>query len=306
MKKRYLGTVTLLTCMIGLSYGQTASFLNSFSDARTAGMGNAGYVLSSPFAVHHNIAAMMPKSGPSAGVGLSGVFWQPNAINSTIFNVSGYTKFKNFGFAVGFRNNSLGAIEEMDDQGNAGASFSPSEYALEVGVGYNVSADISLGATMRQIGSNIYKDNKGSAVAADIALLYHSADLTLGLGLTNLGSKIDYGRGSYSLPSRFRTGAAYQFLSKDKHALKGVADAAYQFTPDHSGVAAGLGAEYNYNNMLSMRTGYHFEGEKVGDSYATLGGGVYFSGFSFDIAYMIGGSNSYMGQTMIFSLKWTK
>lgn len=306
MKKRYLGTVILLTCMIGFSYGQTVSFLNSFSDARVAGMGNVGYVLSSPFAVHHNIAAMMPESEPSTGVALSTLFWEPKAANSTVFNVAGYRRFKNIGLAVGFRNHSLGTREAMDDQGNADGSFSPSERVLELGVGYNINANVSLGATLRQIGSNMYKENKGSAVAADIALLYHSVDLILGLGLTNLGSKIDYGRGYYSLPSRFRAGAAYQLLSKNKHVLKGVAEAAYQFTPDHSGVAGGLGGEYSYNNRVSLRTGYHFEGETVGASYVTLGGGVHFSGVSLDLAYMIGADDSYMGQTMLFSLKWTK
>ena len=306
MKKKYISSLILLTSFVAISYSQSVSFLNTLSDARIAAMGNSGYVLSSPFAVQYNSASVMPEYDPKIGVGASLLLWQPQAADATLVNVAGYTKMKKFGLMAGFRSNKFGNIEKTDDHGNIIGSFAPSENALEIGMGYNASSAISLGISMRYLSSRIDQNTKSSSIASDISLLYHHQQLRLGVGLSNLGPKIDYGYAKYQLPSRIKTGIAYHFLLNEAHAFITAADLFYQLTPNYSGIASGFGAEYNYKKMLALRTGYHYESKYVGASYATIGLGTYFSGLSLDFAYMIASDNNPMRQTMLFTLKWEK
>lgn len=306
MKKRYISSLIFLTFAVAFSYSQSVSFLNTPSDARTAAMGNAGYVLSSPFSVQYNSASIMSENESSTGLGASVLLWQPQASDATLFNVAGYRKINNFGFMAGIRSNKQGDITKTDDHGNIIGSFAPSEYSLELGMAYNVSSNISLGISLRHLSSKMDQDARSSALATDISMLYHREKLRLGLGVSNLGSKVDYGYGSYKLPARIKTGIAYHFSLSGDHSLLTVADIFYQFTPNYSGIASGLGAEYNYKNLFALRTGYHYESENVGASYATIGLGTKFSALSLDFAYMIAQSNNPMRQTMLFSLKWEK
>ncbi|GHU69347.1 hypothetical protein FACS189413_08100 [Bacteroidia bacterium] len=302
MSKRFFSIMIFLTAVMTVSFGQAVPFLNSFSDARTAAMGHAGYVLPSAFAVHRNTAAMMSGYAPATEVAISYLLWQPQSANTSLINAGGYTRFNNFGLAAGFRYNTMPAIEKTDEHGNAMGTFAPSEYVAEAGLAYKINSVFSAGAAFRYIVSDMGGAKKGAAFAADISLLYNHKNLSAGLGLSNFGSKIGYGSSAYGLPTRINGGGAYCYSMKEKHALTGVLDVAYQLSSGYAGLASGIGAEYTYNDFVSARTGYHLESNPIGSSYATLGCGVHFAGFVFDFAYLIAGNNNPMSQTMIFSL----
>jgi len=306
MKKKSISSFIILTFFAAVSYSQSVSFLNTPSDARSAAMGNAGYLLASPFSVQYNSASVMAESLLQTGVGVSALFWQPREAGATLFNVAGFHKIKKFGFLAGFRSNKTGDIAKSDANGNITGSFSPFEYAFEIGMGYDVSTNVSLGISLRHLSSQMDQNIKSSALASDISMLYHHGNLRLGLGISNLGSKIDYGNTKYSLPARIKSGIAYHLTLSNDQALITVADLFYQLTPDYSGVASGLGVEYNYKKLIALRTGYHFESKSVGASYATIGLGTKFSGLSLDLAYLIAQENNPMRQTLLFSLKWEK
>lgn len=306
MKKRYFSSILFLTFSLAVSYSQSVTFLNTPSDARTAAMGNAGYVLSSPFAVQYNSASVMPAYESSTAVGASLLMWQPQIADATLFNVAGYHKVNNFAIMAAFRSNKMGDIAMTNENGTILGSFSPSEYALEVGMGYNVSPYFSLGVSLRHISSQMTKDVKANSLATDISMLYHRDKLRLGLGISNLGSKIDYGDAKYQLPTRVKSGIAYHFSLSEEHALITTADLFYQLTSNYNGIASGLGAEYNYKKLFALRAGYHFESESVGASYTTIGVGTQFSGLSLDFAYMIAQDNNPMAQTLLFSIKWAQ
>jgi hypothetical protein len=299
--KRYFASIIMLIGVVTLSYSQGVPFLNFFSDARTAAMGNAGFVVASPFAVNRNTAATLLNNTHSTEVGASYLSWQPN---STLIDAAGYTNYKNTGIAAGIRYHTLNAIETTDEQGNVIGSFSPSEYAMEVGFGYRINPAIALGASLRYITSDLGGEKKASAIAADISALYSSKNLNVGVGFSNVGSKIDYGYSEYALPTRIQAGAAYRLLDKEEHNVLGVVDAAYQLSSENKGLLGGIGAEYTYKNLASLRAGYHFEDESVGASYGTVGCGMHFSGFSVNFAYMLASTQNPMNQSMIISLQW--
>lgn len=301
---RFISTLQILLLISVFSYSQSVSFLNSPSDARNLGMGNSGYVLPSSFAVQYNAASIMTEHNPKFGAGASLLMWQPQFMDATLINVGGYSKFNKFGIMAGFRSNSLKEVVKTDEQGNVKGAFVPSEYAFELGLGYSVTSNIALGVAFRQISSKIDEEAKSSAFATDVSVLYYKDQLRLGLGLSNLGSKIDYGAGQYQLPTRIKAGMAYNFDLNEVHSVVTAADVFYQMVPNYSGIASGLGAEYSYKKMLAFRTGYHFESQSVGSSYATVGLGGNYSGFSLDLAYVLASGSNPMGNTMLFSLKW--
>ena len=304
MRKRYFtGIVSLIFC-ITTSYAQSVSFLNYFSDARTTAMGNAGYVLSSPFALQHNMAAIMCEYAPTTEVAASYLSWQPKAANSALISAAGYTKLKKAGLAAGVRYHTLDRVEQTDGQGNVRGTFTPSEYALDLGFAYKINANIAAGMALHYINSDIGGDKKASAMAFDISMLFDHNNLSAGLGCSYLGSKINYGYSDYALPARIQAGLAYRFFDKDKHCVTGVGDVAYQLSSPYNGMAGGIGAEYTYNKLIALRTGYHIESESIGASYATVGCGAHFSGFSIDLAYIFAQNDNPMRQTMMVFLKW--
>lgn len=305
MRKSCLVILMPLLFALPDAYGQSVSFLNSPADARLAALGNTGYVLLSPFAVQHNSAAITLEGKPSLGIGATFLKWQPKASDATLFNAAGYKAFNKWGITAGVRSNKFNEIIKTDDHGTPRGSFVPSELDLSLGLAFRVNTRISLGMSLRHLSSKLDDDAATSAIASDLSFLYHRDDLRLGLGVSNIGSKVDYGREKYTLPTRLKSGVAYQLLDKQPHALLATADLFYQITPGYSGLASGLGAEYSYNNLLAFRAGYHFEGKDVGPSYATVGGGLQFAGVSLDLAYMIAGSGNPMAQTLMFSLKWS-
>lgn len=305
MRKSCLVSLILLLFVLSDAYSQSVSFLNSPVDARLAALGNTGYLLTSPFASQHNSATIMLGNEPSLGIGASLLMWQPRSSDATVINAGGYKRFNKWGIAAGFRSNKFSEIIKTDDHGTPRGSFVPSEFDLSLGVAFSVNDHISLGMSLRHLSSKMDDDATTSAIASDVSLLYHRDDLRLGLGVSNIGSKVDYGHEKYPLPTRVKSGVAYQLMDKQRHALLATVDLFYQITPGYSGLASGVGAEYSYNNMLSLRAGYHFEGKDVGPSYATVGGGLQFAGVSLDLAYMIAGSDNPMRQTLMFSLKWS-
>ncbi|MCL2727750.1 MAG: PorV/PorQ family protein [Bacteroidales bacterium] len=286
------------------SYGQSVPFLHYFSDARTSAMGKAGYVTSSPFAVQHNIATILSDHTPATSIGASYLFWQPQATNSALIHTAGYLTTKNVGFAAGVRSHTLGAIEKFDDFGVFSGTISPLEYVLDMGLAFKINKNFSTGVALHYISSDMGGKKKGSAVASSLSLLFKHEQLSVGLGCSYLGSKISYGYGGYGLPTRVEAGVGYRFLDSKKHSLMGAGDVAYQTTSSYEGIIGGVGVEYTLHNLISLRTGYHFEDEKTGVSYPTVGCGLHLFGFSVDFAYMLAQSNHPMYQTMMVSLKW--
>jgi hypothetical protein len=299
--KRALITPLLLAASMAL-YGQSVPFLNAFSDARIAAMGNAGYALPTVYATQHNNAAILHAEARMAAA-VSYVQWQPRTTNSSLVNVAACFTGKRIGFAAGFRHHNLAAIPQTDAQGQVTGAFTPREYAIDAGMAVKVAAPLSVAATVRYIGSDMGGPEKGSAFAADLSVSYNRNNLHLGLGYTNMGTKMNYGYSEYGLPARLKAGAAYRLSFKETHHFTGSIDAGYQLLFGYSGIVGGLGLEYVYKQWGALRAGYHMEDEtRTGSSYASIGCGIFLFGFKLDMAYMLAGSDAPMRQTMIISL----
>ncbi|OGE82273.1 MAG: hypothetical protein A2Y39_03205 [Candidatus Delongbacteria bacterium GWF2_40_14] len=180
----------------------------------------------------------------------------------------------------------------------------------------------------------------GHSMALDLGMLYQTEyDIDIGVTITNLGPKISYidYEQADPLPTTFRAGLAYYLFYDDFNSLVLTGDmtkllvrkgkdldegedgidtsdewnytdpiwtAVFTSWTDEDGVkdiVYGLGAEYWYNKMISLRMG--FWNDDMGDiSATTYGTSLRYDSYIFDFSYLDAGKGHPLTDTMRFSL----
>jgi hypothetical protein len=169
----------------------------------------------------------------------------------------------------------------------------------------------------------------GNAIAADISYFYTKKAWNFGVALTNLGSKIKYGGDPSYIPANLALGAAYnkQINSDNKISFavdfnkllvptppdannaqkvadynnKGVVSSwfsSFGDAPDGGSeelkeVQMGLGAEYMYKELFSLRAGYFTENKLKGNrNYVTVGAGLHYKIGGINFSYLLPTGNN--------------
>jgi Type IX secretion system protein PorV len=169
----------------------------------------------------------------------------------------------------------------------------------------------------------------GNAVAADLSYFYTKKAWNFGVALTNLGSKIKYGGDPSYIPANLALGAAYNKNinsdNKISFALefnkllvptppdaanaqkvadyndKGVVGSWFSSFGDAPGggseelkeVQLGLGAEYMYKELFSLRAGYFTENKLKGNrNYFTVGAGLHYKVAGINFSYLVPTGNN--------------
>ena len=349
--KCLLASITLLS-LVSSSLAQNSPinvvttavpFLRISPDARAGGMGDLGVAttpdVNSQF---YNVAKYAFASNPS-GIGMTYTPWLKDVGLNDVYlaSLAGYYKLDEVQAISGsLRYFSLGNIQFTDNLGNDLNSFRPRELAVDAGYSRKLSERLSLGIALRYINSNLaggqaisgvsYKP--GNAVSGDVGLYYNSlgddgSGLSLGLALTNLGSKISYTSDATQkdyIPANFTLGAVYTSVSNEVNKLsfgldihklmvptppllgdsaglvnyrsKGVVGSWFSSFGDATGGFAeelkefyfSLGGEYTYDEQFSLRAGYFYENQTKGNrQYFSLGAGFKYSSLAFNLSYLI-------------------
>lgn len=221
-------------------------FLRIAPDARSAGMGEAGIATSpDPNAMHFNASKLAFLDNQ---VGLSATYtpWlRALGLNDVyLAYLSAYYKINDLQ-AVGasLRYFSLGVIQYTDENSQPLNTGRPNEFELAVAYSRKLADRFSAGITGKFIYSNLAAGQTvpggetievGIAGAADISFTYQTpielgaseSNLTLGLALTNIGSKITYTRSTVRdfLPANFGLGAAWDIDFDEYNRLTFTAD----------------------------------------------------------------------------------
>jgi len=349
--KCLLASITLLS-LVSSSLAQNSPinvvttavpFLRISPDARAGGMGDVGVAttpdVNSQF---YNVAKYAFATNPS-GIGMTYTPWLKDLGLNDVYlaSLAGYYKLDEVQAISGsLRYFSLGNIQFTDNLGNDLNSFRPRELAVDAGYSRQLSERLSLGIALRYINSNLaggqaisgvsYKP--GNAVSGDVGLYYNSlgddgSGLSLGLALTNLGSKISYTSDATQkdyIPANFTLGAVYTSVSNEVNKLsfgldihklmvptppllgdsaglvnyrsKGVVgswfgsfgDAPGGFAEELKELYFSLGGEYTYDEQFSLRAGYFYENQTKGNrQYFSLGAGFKYSSLAFNLSYLI-------------------
>ncbi len=304
MKRIYIISLILSILTVTSISGQTAQFLTVSPDSRTLSLGGTGVISpASAFAIYNNNAAtaLSPFKGAFAA---SYTMWQPTTTDNQLMSLSGFIKMgKRSAISLGSRLFLYPAYDLSNPQGSVTGAFSPRELSVDLGYAYNISGSFSASATVHYISSKLGTEAAGSAYAADLGLMYQPGNFSLGLTATNLGSKIDYGYGPYTLPAQIKLGAGYHFSLQEKHLLTAAVQAGYLIV--NSGITAGIGLEYSYNNLISLRVGGHYGNPEKGiPSHLSAGLGFNFKGLTLNAAYLLAQKDSPLANSLSVGLGW--
>lgn len=203
-------------------------------DARAAGMGELG-VSTSPDAnsIYHNIGKLV-FAEKDMSIGASFTPWFRNLGVNDVYlaNLSGYYKLdKMQAFGVQLQYMSFGNIDFTDVNGQSLGSKRPFEMALGAGYSRKLADNISVGAGLKYILSDLASGQfsqdgtqiaKGQAVAADLGFYGKSKiagnELAYGVAISNIGSKVSYNKSKTEkdfLPTNLGFGANYTYKVDD-------------------------------------------------------------------------------------------
>ena len=225
--------------------------------------------------------------------------WAPGSAGNTLaggdgfFRVSGRVSLSAEGRAF------LGKpYETTFAQGQAGTTFQPVDWLAGAGVKVSISDAFAVGVKARMVSSAIAENTKGLAFCGDLNFSYTGSIATASVGVRNLGSKINYGGdASYSLP----TLAALQGSVEPLDGFTIGAEVDYLFA---GGLMAGIGLEYTFADIVSVRAGFHYgDPAKAMPMYASLGLGVQFAGFRLDAAFLT--ASKTVGNTLLLGLGYS-
>ncbi len=151
-----------------------------------------------------------------------------------------------------------------------GETFYATNYRIGLSYARNLTDRVTLGTTVSYITMSLYKGFTANAVSVDIATLYVSDfhGFRFGMQIANFGSSIKYVNESFPLPTNFTFGMGINALEfKNQTVL-------FSFSltkPNEGAPQGGVGAEWNFQDMLFLRGGY-----RVNNSVAnySFGAGV--------------------------------
>lgn len=317
-------------------------FLRISPDARAGGMGDLGVAtLPDANAQFYNLAKY-PFAKNNSGIGLTYTPWLKDLGLNDVFlaSLAGYTKIDETQSISGsLRYFNLGNIEFTDNFGNSLGTGRPRELGLDFGYSRKLSDQLSLGVGLRyinsalanaQIGGVAYRP--GNAVAGDLGIYYVSnpedlTGLSLGLAMTNMGSKISYTGDATQkdfIPANMTLGAMYTIISNevnrislgmDIHKLmvptppllgdsagmtnyrsksvvgswfSSFGDAPGGFSEEFKEFAFSLGGEFIYNEQFAVRAGYFYENKNKGNrQYFSMGAGFKYNNLDINLSYLI-------------------
>lgn len=246
-----------LTSAIYAQNNTTYNFLKLDVDARSSAMaGNSVSVINDVNGIFYNPATLTSLGKPQASIGFYKYLLDINSGNAA------YTqKYKDIGyFGVGLRYFNYGTFDKYDESFNNLGTFSANDFALTLTYANKYIENLSYGASLKLIYSNI-DIYKSTAVAADFGLLYQIPETqwNFGLSLLNIGTQISsYADTRENLPLDLRIG----FNKRLEHlpltfyfSISNLLDKKDKFLDRFKDVR--LGGEFILSDNIYLRLGYN-------------------------------------------------
>ena len=212
-------------------------------DARAAGMGDVGVATDPDVNSQYWNPAKYPFAISRAGVSLNYTPWLRQLVNDMyLANLVGYYRIGDFSaVSTSLRYFNMGEVTMKEPIGGSnGMTINPYEMSFDVAYSLLLSEKFSIAAGLRWIYSDLTYDyssetTPGSAFAADIAAYYQNyinigqreCQLGIGLNISNIGSKINFGSDTNSefIPTNMRLGASLMIPVDEYNRFSIAADA---------------------------------------------------------------------------------
>lgn len=238
-------------------------------DARAGGMGDTGAATDPDVASQYWNPAKYPFTISRAGVALNYTPWLRQLVSDIdLAYLVGYYRIGDYSAVSGsLRYFSLGEVfYGGSETGDSQMTLNPYEMSIDVAYSIMLSETFSIAAGVRWIYSDItydYSDTSspGSAFAVDLSAYYQNyvnigqreCQLGLGLNLSNIGSKINFGGTDRSefLPANLRLGASLMIPVDEYNRFSISADANKPLVPTYPSKVDKDGNEVeNYEELL--------------------------------------------------------
>lgn len=238
-------------------------------DARAGGMGDIGAATDPDVASQYWNPAKYPFTISRAGVALNYTPWLRQLVSDIdLAYLVGYYRIGDYSAVSGsLRYFSLGEVfYGGSETGDSQMTLSPYEMSIDVAYSIMLSEKFSIAAGVRWIYSDLtydYSDTSspGSAFAVDLSAYYQNyvnigqreCQLGLGLNLSNIGSKINFGGTDRSefLPANLRLGASLMIPVDEYNRFSISADANKPLVPTYPSKVDKDGNEVeNYEELL--------------------------------------------------------
>ena len=212
-------------------------------DARAAGMGDVGVATDPDVNSQYWNPAKYPFTVSRAGVSLNYTPWLRQLVNDMyLANLVGYYRIGDFSaVSTSLRYFNMGEVTMKESIGGSnGMTINPYEMSFDVAYSLLLSEKFSIAAGLRWIYSDLTYDyssetTPGSAFAADIAAYSQNyinigqreCQLGIGLNISNIGSKINFGSDTNSefIPTNMRLGASLMIPVDEYNRFSIAADA---------------------------------------------------------------------------------
>ncbi len=291
LKKQIISLTLALVPLFGASAqsSEALGFGRICQDAFNQGLAGAGLVSA-------YTAAFSSMSNPTAA--LDSPYVLNSALSYNKWAASG-TSYGSAGLAYRFGEKfslSAGAIygrgasqDVYNADGAKTGTFAPSQFYFSVGGAYRVLPVLSLGVNIHYLSETLTDDYTYGAVSTDIVAATEFSGLKIAVGVESVGGKVkSYSGAEFSLPSSAKLAAGYEGCSLGILSYGAYFDSDYYFAS--KGLGASVGALVGYQDLFSLRAGYHYGSEKcLMPSYASVGLGGGYQGLTLNFAYLFGG-----------------
>ncbi|RQO30718.1 hypothetical protein DBR32_08285 [Taibaiella sp. KBW10] len=241
-------------------------FLTIAPDARSGAMGDAGVALSPDANSQHYNVAKLAMSEDNGGIGLTYSPWLKDIVpDVALIYASGFYKFgakKDQAISASLRYFNLGEINYRSENNTDNGIGKPYELAFDVGYSRKLSENLSLGANLRYINSNIAPGSSGSGAgyapastfAADLGMFYTKTKMiteetgstfNFGAIVRNVGGRVTYSQAVRDfLPAQLAVGVAYTYKIDKFNKITGTIDLTKLLVPAAKRVITGGDTTY--------------------------------------------------------------
>jgi hypothetical protein len=252
LRKISIAVLGISTCLLNPSMAQVSTqqlsgainpittavpFLMIAPDSRQGAMGECGAATDPDANSIHWNGSKLAFIEKNTGVSISYTPWLRQLVpDISLAYLSFYHKVSKIStIGASLRYFSLGNITFTDILGNTTGQFRPNEFALDLAYSQKLSKVFSIGIALRYINSNLtggvslsngQPTRIGQAFAADISGYYKSnkidlgdrkGNVTAGLSITNIGTKISYTNVKNYIPINMRLGAGLKLDIDDNN-----------------------------------------------------------------------------------------
>ncbi|MBI5476917.1 MAG: PorV/PorQ family protein [Ignavibacteriales bacterium] len=255
--------VVILILFVSLSIAGNRSgvvseqFLKISTSARAVGIGGAQVAVAEGVSsIAFNPAGMLAVNDLS--VGMSYTAWLADIQHSFVGVVKHFPGIGAVGVSMIMLATDDMPVTTTSFPEGTGENFRASDYAFSVAYARQVTDQFRVGINGKYIKSYLYNTKySASTFAFDIGTLYHIPMLKshIGVSLTNIGRDIKFIQEQYSLPTALRFGILVDILKEGNNQLITTMQIARTNDADEQ---YNLGAEYLFNNFVSLRAGWKF------------------------------------------------